>query len=175
MTGLSTSGFPRNLLWLGIALGALTGVGAFTFNYAHGFSYLGSDPTTCMHCHIMRQQFDSWEKSSHHKVAVCTDCHLPNGFLSRYIAKGANGYHHSRAFTLQDFKEPITIKPQNSQTLQFNCLRCHEELMHAILHAEQTDKDAMSCVHCHPGVGHGEQAGLGGPDRGEIEERKTRQ
>jgi hypothetical protein len=31
--------------------------------------------------------------------------------------------------------------------------------------------DELRCVHCHDSVGHGPRAGLGGPDRGEAQER----
>jgi len=165
-------GIPRGLIILGVALGVLGGLGLFTFDYAHGFSYLGSDPKTCMNCHIMQQQFDSWEKSRHHASAACTDCHLPHSFCRKYLAKGENGYHHSKAFTLQNFHEPIMIKPHNSAILQENCMRCHEGLVHDIAADDGKDKDSLSCVHCHRSVGHGEPAGTGGPDRGEAKERK---
>jgi cytochrome c nitrite reductase small subunit len=74
-----------------------------------------------------------------------------------------NGWNHSKAFTLQDFPEPIRITPRNAQILQDNCERCHADLVH-----EQTSMAAgepMSCVHCHADVGHGPRAGLGGPLR----------
>lgn len=159
----------RLLVLLGIISGMLAGVGVFTFDYAHGFSYLGSNPKTCVNCHIMSLQFESWEKSSHHKVAACVDCHLPHNFFLKYLAKGENGYHHSKAFTLQDFHEPIMIKKRNAEILQENCLRCHEALVHDMLAG--AGKDAVRCVHCHQSVGHGEPAGLGGPDRGDVKER----
>ena len=37
-------------------LGIPGGVGAFTFVYAKGFSYLSSDPRACVNCHVMNQQ-----------------------------------------------------------------------------------------------------------------------
>lgn len=164
----------RGFLLFGMMLGVLGGIGAFAFNYAHGFSYLGSDPKTCVNCHIMRQQFDSWEKSSHHSVAACADCHLPHDFFRKYLAKAENGYHHSKAFTLQNFHEPIMIKQRNSEILQENCLRCHGELVHNMVMGAGINREAVHCVHCHQSIGHGEPAGLGGPDRGEEKERMNR-
>ncbi|HSQ68820.1 MAG TPA: NapC/NirT family cytochrome c, partial [Steroidobacteraceae bacterium] len=102
--GLSTVGI------LAVLAGILLGIGGYTFLYAGGFSYLSSDPEACMNCHIMRPQFDSWQKGSHHAVAKCVDCHLPHDFVGKYLAKSENGYHHSKGFTLQDFHEPIMIK-----------------------------------------------------------------
>jgi len=150
-------------LLLTVATGLLLGLGAFTFQYAEGLSYFSSDPRACANCHIMRRQYDGWQKASHHTVATCVDCHLPRSLLPKLVAKASNGYHHSKGFTLQDFAEPIRIKPKNGAILQENCLRCHESMVHGLVSGARTDRDAIACVHCHATVGHGEQAGLGGP------------
>jgi cytochrome c nitrite reductase small subunit len=152
---------------LAILLGVLLGVGVFTFHYAEGFSYLSTDPKACVNCHIMRPQYDSWQKSSHHAVAKCIDCHLPHDFVGKYIAKAENGYHHSKGFTFQDFHEPIMIKSKNARILQANCLACHGDLVHQLVGGVNGDPDEVQCVHCHSGVGHGETTGLGGPERAE--------
>lgn len=118
----------------------------------------------------MESQYDSWQKAGHHAVATCVDCHLPAEGLDKWIAKASNGYHHSKGFMLQDFEEPIQIKGDNARILQDNCLRCHSELVHELL----GQKEGLSCVHCHRGVGHGEKAGLGGADRGLEQELKIK-
>ncbi|HEY0992014.1 MAG TPA: cytochrome c nitrite reductase small subunit, partial [Kofleriaceae bacterium] len=110
---------------LAVVAGAVIGLIGFTFHYAEGLSYFSTDPKACANCHIMRSQYDGWQKASHHGVATCVDCHLPHTFLAKYVAKASNGWHHSKGFTLQDFEEPIRIKPRNSDILQHNCLRCH--------------------------------------------------
>ena len=145
----------RALVFAAITAGLLLGLGLFTFIYAEGFSYFGSDPRSCAHCHIMNSQYDSWVKGSHHGVAKCVDCHLPQALVPKFLAKGLNGYHHSKGFTFQDFHEPIIIKPRNSQILQDACLRCHGGLVHDIVAGSTTDRDAVRCVHCHDSVGHG--------------------
>jgi cytochrome c nitrite reductase small subunit len=159
---------PARGAWLtfGILLGIGLGLTTYTFVYAKGASYLGSDPRTCVNCHIMRSQYDSWQKSSHHAVATCVDCHLPAHGLAKWVAKAANGYHHSKAFTLQDFAEPIRMTPGNAAILQDNCQRCHADLVHELVGDSRARGEARSCVHCHAEAGHGERAGLGGPDRG---------
>ena len=149
---------------LAVACGILLGVGAYTFLYAEGLSYLSDDPEVCVNCHIMQPQFDSWQKSSHHTVAVCVDCHLPHDFLGKYWAKADNGWHHSKGFTLQDFHEPIMIKEPNARILQENCLACHEDLVHDLVVGSNGPAQEARCVHCHVTVGHGETTGLGGPD-----------
>jgi cytochrome c nitrite reductase small subunit len=143
------------------SLGILLGLGGATFNYAEGLSYLSTDPEACANCHIMLPQYDAWQKASHHAVATCADCHLPVEFPAKYIVKAANGWSHSRGFTLQDFDEPIVIKPANADVLHANCLRCHADLVHE--QAAAFTEGAPRCVRCHAAVGHGESVGLGGP------------
>lgn len=156
---------PSRRPWiLASALGVLLGLGLFTFQYGEGLSYFSADPRACANCHIMQPQYDSWQKASHHTVAACVDCHLPVSLVPKLLAKASNGWHHSKGFTLQDFHEPIMIKPGNSAILQENCLRCHGDLVHNLVAGMHTEKDAVSCVHCHASVGHGETTGLGGPE-----------
>jgi len=150
-------------LAIAVACGILLGLAGFTFRYAEGLSYFSTDPRACANCHIMRRQYDGWQKASHHGVATCADCHLPHSFFAKYLAKASNGWHHSKGFTLQNFEEPIRIKPANSAILQDNCVRCHAAMIHEL--ARGTRGDAVECVHCHASVGHGERAGLGGPLR----------
>jgi cytochrome c nitrite reductase small subunit len=152
---------------LAILTGLLLGLGATTLRAAKALSYLSNDPRVCVNCHIMQPQFQSWQKSSHHAVAACGDCHLPHDFIGKYLTKALNGYHHSKGFTLQDFHEPIMIKPRNAQVLQQNCLRCHGDLVHDLVSTRDAGRpgDALACVHCHASAGHGDNAGLGGPQR----------
>src|SRR5437870_5749187 len=108
-------------LVLCVLVGAALGTGAFTAHYAEGTSYLSSDPKACVNCHVMRDQYDGWQKASHHAVATCNDCHVPHETLAKYLTKAENGFWHSKGFTLQDFHEPIRIKPRNARILQTNC------------------------------------------------------
>lgn len=161
----------KSAVVFGIFVGLFAGIGLFTFNYAEGTSYLRSDPKACVNCHIMRPQYDSWQKTGHHAAAKCVDCHLPHDIVGKYVAKGVNGYFHSKGFTFQDFHEPIMITPRNSRVLQRNCLRCHEDMVYNLVAGAKSSPDAVSCVHCHQYTGHGEPAGLGGrpendPERG---------
>jgi cytochrome c nitrite reductase small subunit len=147
-----------------VLLGVLFGVGGYTAVYAEGLSYLSSNPKACVNCHIMTSEYDSWQKGSHHAVATCVDCHLPHGFFGKWAAKGLNGFNHSKAFTLQNFEEPIEIKPLNSRILQRSCLRCHAALVDEMVGLQ--DPEAVQCVHCHRSIGHGERLGLGGMRKG---------
>jgi cytochrome c nitrite reductase small subunit len=143
-------------LTLAILLGIFFGMGFYTFYFAKGYSYLYDDPTVCTNCHIMRAQFDGWQKSSHHAYATCNDCHTPHALIPKYYVKMENGYHHSRAFTFQNFHEPIQIRPKNKQVLLDNCLRCHGNLVSQLVSVESHhSQESMDCVRCHNGVGHG--------------------
>src|SRR5688572_30492436 len=66
-----------------VAVGLALGLGAFTFVYARGASYLTNDPEACGNCHIMREHLGAWVKSSHHAVATCNDCHTPHDFIGK--------------------------------------------------------------------------------------------
>ncbi len=155
-------GSTKLLLALAMLAGAGLGIGGYALVYADAFSYLSSDPKVCANCHVMQAQYDSWQKAGHHHAAVCNDCHLPRGFVAAYVAKAVNGFNHSKAYTLQDFAEPIAIKAFNADIVQENCLACHRDLVQEAVMARGPAQEA-SCVHCHQDVGHGERAGLGGP------------
>jgi cytochrome c nitrite reductase small subunit len=141
-------------LVLAAIVGLGVGVGVFTFGYGKGHSYLSSDPRACSQCHIMQDQYDSWLKSSHHAHATCNDCHLPNHFAGKWLAKADNGFFHSWAFTFQDFHEPIQIKQRNLAILQQNCVSCHETLV-AHMAQDPATSEELSCFQCHHSVGHG--------------------
>ena len=134
-------------------LGALVGLGLFTFGYGQGHAYLSNNPASCTNCHVMQSQYDSWVKSSHHDVAVCNDCHLSHDPIGKWITKIDNGLFHSLAFTTGNFKDPIQIKPRNSRVTQSACIHCHQEFVNHMLPAEEGG-DMLSCVQCHAGVGH---------------------
>ncbi len=146
-----------------IAVGVLAGIGGFTFIYAEGLSYVSTEPKVCANCHIMQPQLDSWHKSSHKNVASCVDCHLPHTLVAKYIAKAENGYSHSKEFTFQNFHEPIMAKEKSVQILQDNCLNCHSALVNDMVMGATTAPDAVRCIKCHSGVGHGPRAGVGAP------------
>jgi cytochrome c nitrite reductase small subunit len=138
---------------LAVGIGALGGLGIFTFGYGQGASYLSNDPNACTNCHVMQGHFDSWEQSSHRHVAVCNDCHLPHHPIGKWVTKGDNGFFHSLAFTLGDFHEPIQIKPRNRRVTQGACLHCHADFVHEMLPAERGG-DMLMCIDCHSDVGH---------------------
>lgn len=147
--GFHGAGLPA--LVLSVAIGLAAGVGAYTFAYARGPSYLTDEPTACANCHAMREHHEGWRKGPHHAVAVCNDCHTPHG-PAKYVAKALNGYHHSAAFTAGDFAEPIQITARNRAITEAQCRRCHADVIDAV--AGPHHGGAESCLRCHGSVGH---------------------
>lgn len=154
-TGRSTRYARYCLAALVLLMGVLAGVGTFTFSYGKGSSYLSNDPNSCVNCHAMQDHFDTWQQSSHAHVAVCNDCHLPHDFVGKWVTKADNGLFHSISFTMQDYHEPIQIKPRNRVVTQNACIDCHGDFVHSLLPVGQAEQqDMLSCVHCHADVGH---------------------
>lgn len=150
-----TNAFASFAVFLGVAVGLASGVGSYTFIYARGASYLTDDPAACANCHVMRDHFDAWSKSSHHSVAVCNDCHTPADFFGKYYIKSLNGWHHSLAFTTGHFHEPIQITERNKAVTEQACHKCHQAIVDAI-DPPHAGGEAMSCIRCHDDVGHAE-------------------
>src|SRR5262249_36024630 len=153
----ATWGVSLPLLFLCAAVGVLLGLGGFTFHYAEGGSYFSNDPKSCVNCHVMRDVYDGWQKASHHAVATCNDCHVPHELLAKYIVKAENGFWHSKGFTLQDFHEPIRIRPVSLNILNTNRVNCHQDRVNDILGHGRAGPEVTGCVHCHGAVGHGPQ------------------
>ena len=83
-----------------------------TFVYAKGYSYLSTDPRTCLNCHIMSPQ----SRPGFKRAVIATPrsawtATCRPAAWRKWVAKADQGFRHSRlAFTLQNFKEPIEIK-----------------------------------------------------------------
>ena len=159
--------------------GITAGLGAYTFVYAKGASYLTTDPAACANCHVMDEHYAAWQRSSHRVAATCADCHMPHDFAGKYIAKASNGFWHSLAFTTGRFPDPLQIKPHNRVITENACRECHANIVAAIdpggtdkvlvavggsgaptaerpqIHDGAVDAgDRESCIRCHTYTGH---------------------
>ena len=138
-----------------VLFGTAVGGGVFTFDYGAGHSYLASASETCANCHVMQNHYDAWQKSTHHHVAKCNDCHAPHDFVGKWYCKGRNGLFHSIAFTTQNFHEPIMINDFNREVVEGNCRHCHSDLTHSIdIGFGQDSLEPLACIRCHNEVGH---------------------
>ena len=115
-----------SIVAVAVLLGAVLGLGAYTFTYARGWAYLTRRRGACANCHVMNEQYDGWIKSSHRSVAVCNDCHVPHDVVRKYATKARNGFWHSYYFTTGTFPEPIRATPRSRAIAEANCRRCHE-------------------------------------------------
>ncbi len=135
------------------ALGLLLVAGLFTFDYAGGTSYLHDDPTACLNCHIMRDEYEGWQRGPHGLVTTCNDCHTGHSIAAKYASKAVNGFNHSWAFTTGRFSEPLQINDFNRRIAEANCRRCHGALVRAV-DGFAPHSDAGACLRCHADMGH---------------------
>lgn len=140
-------------LCVALIAGGVAGLGGFTFFFAKGFSYFQDNPKVCANCHVMRAQYEGWQRGSHRQVATCNNCHTPEPFLAKMLVKSLNGWNHSVAFTLGGFSDPIRIKEFNRIVTWKQCLTCHENLVSQMVPVHKNGK--IDCLKCHSGVGHG--------------------
>ena len=156
----SPAATPRKRRWKWLLLllpllgGSFVGSGTYTFMYANGGSYLSNDPAACANCHVMSDHLSAWEKSPHHAVATCNDCHAPHdSIVAKYFVKGVNGWNHSLAFTTGNFKDELQITDFNRKVTESACRYCHGDLAHSI-EMTQPQSESVSCLRCHSDVGH---------------------
>ena len=137
----------------GALMGVVAGIGGFTFVYARGASYLTDDPMACANCHVMREYLSAWQKSSHRSVAVCNDCHTPDGMIEKYAAKAMYGFLHAYAFTTGRFPDEIQITPHMHALTERACLKCHAAIVQAMT-VTGAGRENLTCLQCHGEVGH---------------------
>ena len=148
-------GMAPGVILVVAVLSVVIGLGGFTFYHAKGFSYLSDAPSTCVNCHIMRPQFESWNHSSHRNWATCNDCHLPKAFVNKWFTKAYSGLNHAVKFTTGDFTEPIVISGRNKRIALENCVDCHRAVLDTILiNAKPHLPKDLDCTACHGNVGH---------------------
>jgi cytochrome c nitrite reductase small subunit len=139
--------------------GLVIGIGAYTFIYAKGYSYLTNNPEACTNCHVMRAEYDGWVKSSHGNAATCNDCHTPHNLIGKYAVKLNNGFWHSFYFTTGRYPDTIRITKFDKEVTENACRRCHQDITAAIdgnvVHGEAK---GMDCTRCHGAVGHSDAA-----------------
>lgn len=143
------------------SLGILVGLIAFILHISRATSYLSDDPAACINCHVMVPQFATWERSSHGRVTICNDCHVPqDNIVSKYFFKASDGLRHSFMFTFRLEPQVIQIKQAGKNAVQQNCIRCHSNVIHpislrAISNQKIQEEGDGYCWDCHREVPHG--------------------
>ncbi|NMC83294.1 MAG: cytochrome c nitrite reductase small subunit [Armatimonadetes bacterium] len=141
------------------ASGALVGMFPYLARISEGASYMSDSPETCINCHIMNPEYASWERSSHGRVTVCNDCHVPHdNIAAKYFFKAKDGSRHSYLFTLRREQQVIQAIPESRHVIQKNCLHCHERIVD-VTYGPHADSE-RSCTDCHREVPHGREHSL---------------
>lgn len=119
------------------------------------FVVYSSQPSYCRSCHQMKQEYESWTKSSHTKV-TCVACHQEPGIAGWTIMK----LRINRMIllkTTKGYREPITTKVNSS-----SCMQCHDILRAKVVQSygiKMSHKEPLEagfrCSDCHNTVGHG--------------------
>lgn len=159
-----------------VALGILTGLAIFLFHISNADSYLSDKPETCINCHVMYSQYDSWQHSSHARVANCNDCHVPHdNIIHKYLFKAQDGMRHATIFTLRAEPQVIRIKEAGREVVQENCERCHmgflayHETFEAIWDGGVEDEEnERICWDCHKETPHGKVNSLASAPNAQV-------
>ena len=144
-----------------ISLGVLAGLSLLIFRISNASSYLSDDPGACINCHVMTPQFATWQRSSHARVATCSDCHVPHDNPVRtYAFKTSDGTRHAFMFTFSLEPQVIRIKDAGINVVQENCIRCHynytnETSLVTISGGGVKHGDGKLCWDCHRETPHG--------------------
>lgn len=143
-----------------ILLGIFCGLAGYVYYISNASAYMSSDPQACINCHVMTPQYATWQRSSHHRVASCVDCHVPHDSVFRkYEFKMKDGMRHSTIFTLRKEPQVIQIKKEGIGVVQENCIRCHSSILQETSLHDVTYNDVLKgkgklCWDCHREVPH---------------------
>lgn len=149
-----------------VAVGVLFGLAILIFHISNASSYLSDDPGACINCHVMTSQYVSWQTSSHARVAVCNDCHVPHdNFLRKYLFKAQDGMRHAAMFTFRLEPQVIRIKEAGRNVVQENCIRCHERIINStyiitVSGERAAHGEGKLCWDCHRETPHGRVSSL---------------
>ncbi len=144
-----------------LAAGIFSGLGLLAFHISNASSYLTDDPKACVNCHIMDPQYATWKHSSHARVAVCNDCHVPHENIAlKYAFKAMDGTRHAFMFTFHLEPDVIRMHAPGQWTVQNNCIRCHADTVGHAAHLAVTRQEVKAgtgklCWDCHREVPHG--------------------
>jgi len=140
-----------------VSLGICIGIAVLLARIANAASYLSDAPQTCMNCHVMTDSYATWQRGSHGRVAICTDCHVPhNNSIAKYAFKAVDGLKHSYVFTLRKEPQVLELSKRAVPVIQANCLRCHSDQMAMIRLAASSQR---KCWDCHNNI-HGDVRSL---------------
>jgi cytochrome c nitrite reductase small subunit len=166
---LSFNFLPYQSRWLPYAIvifGSIVGLSFFLAKESEVVSYMGDDPKTCVNCHVMTSEYNSWMHSSHREATTCNSCHVPhNNIVNKYFFKAKDGLYHASVFTLRQEPQVIFMKEASQEVVQNNCIRCHKQQVTDVklsswLENHDENRTGRKCWDCHREVPHGKVHGL---------------
>lgn len=150
-----------------VVLGIGTGVMALFMYMLRAQSYLGSDPSACMNCHVMAPYYATWSHSSHGRDATCNDCHVPHqNFVKYWMFKATDGMHHVYKFVTFKERDAIIASDGTREVIMGNCVRCHSQLTQEFVKDGRSDYmmtkvgEGKACWDCHRMVPHTQSRSL---------------
>ncbi len=161
--------FPQKSRWLPVSIvifGSIIGLSLFLAKESEVVSYMGDDPKTCVNCHVMTSEYNSWMHSSHREWASCNDCHVPHdNVLNKYYFKAKDGLYHASVFTMRNEPQVIQMKEASQEVVQNNCIRCHTNQITDVklsswLENHKENRTERQCWECHRETPHGKVHGL---------------
>ncbi|MBF0423166.1 MAG: NapC/NirT family cytochrome c [Magnetococcales bacterium] len=179
---------PNPKFALGIILLVGFAAGVVFFLVFHFTMNATNSMTICVSCHEMEGVYEEYKESKHYSNrtgvrAVCSDCHVPDGktiddYISKFMAKLTIGskdiYHHligtfptKEAFDKERGRMAQNVLAYMRSRDSKECRRCHsfdamnmedQEKSAARKHKRVMESADKTCVDCHAGIVHKEQA-----------------
>jgi len=104
--------------------------------------YLTSTGDFCGSCHVMDEQYTTWQQSTH-KQFTCVECHLPHNYPDKLIEKTKTGLRDIYEVTFDKVPEVIKLTTGGQEILDENCIRCHSSTVETLMNTDR------SCFECH--------------------------
>lgn len=137
-----------------ILIGALSFFSLFLITSLGLGLYFTSQPSRCQFCHIIRKDYQAWQKSSH-KGINCANCHSEPGIVGFSIHR-LRELNNAARFLFGLYQKPISSVVKNS-----SCLACHKEIKKGVLVKDEIRVDHKHflekgswCTDCHNTVAH---------------------
>lgn len=144
-------GVPKKPARLTLIVGLLVALCLIGLLGVQGVNSATKDPSFCVSCHVMEPVYGTWSHSSHREVAGCNDCHTDQTNYATYTySKMVAGVQHLYHNTVGSIPEPIRIAKSNTEMVQDNCIRCHQDVVRNL----NLDPERR-CFDCHRYTPHG--------------------
>lgn len=106
--------------------GALAAIGSLVTMSLTGAALHFNKPETCVYCHEMRPEFDTWQTSKHKRVK-CLACHMPVGGAGTFIGEELKALREVLAHFTGDYPKVINKDGKVAKKMKSDvCERCHD-------------------------------------------------